>query len=128
MVTPMLIKRLIPERRNRMCAISAMMFRCIINNTNGWYGKVEQFALSLNEINTALQEPKDGNPNIKAIVPAEYHQYLKIFQNVNADKVPAHRPCDHKIPCEHGFQPPFQPLHSLSRLELQEMKRWLEEN
>jgi hypothetical protein len=128
MVTPVLIKGLTPERGNKICAISTMMFWCIINNTNGHYGNIEQFTLSLNEINTALQEPKDDNSNINAIVPPEYHHYLKIFENINADKLPPHLPCDHKIPLEDGFQPPFGPLYSLSHPELEELKRWLEEN
>jgi hypothetical protein len=41
MVTPAPIKGLTPERGNKICAISAMMFRRIINNANGHYGKVE---------------------------------------------------------------------------------------
>jgi hypothetical protein len=128
MVIPVLIKGLTPEQRNKICAISAMRFWRIINNANKHYGNVEQFALSLNEINTALQEPKDDKPNIEAIVPREYHKYLKIFEKVNANKLPPHRPCDYKIPLEEGFQPPFGPLYSLSRPELEELKRWLEEN
>jgi hypothetical protein len=128
MVTPVPIKGLTPEWGNKICAISPTMFRCIIKNANGHYGKVEQFAIALNEINNALQEPKDDQPNIKAIVPADYHKYLKIFENVNADKLPPHRPYDHKIPLEHGFQPAFGPLYSLSRPELEELKSWLEEN
>jgi hypothetical protein len=100
-----------------------MIFQHIINNTNGYYGKVEQFTLSLNEINTALQEPKDDNSNIKAIIPTEYYQYLKIFENVNADKLPPHYPYDYKLPLEDSFQPPFGLLYSLSHLELEELKR-----
>jgi hypothetical protein len=100
-----------------------MTFQHIINNANRCYGKVEQLALSLNKINTALQEPKDNNSNIKAIVLPKYHQYLKIFEKVNTDKLPPHYPCDHKIPLEDGFQPPFGPLYSLSHPELEELKR-----
>jgi hypothetical protein len=128
MVTPGPVKGLTREWRNKIRAISATTFRHIINNANKHYGNVEQFALSLNEINTALQEPKDDQPNIETIVPREYHKYLKIFEKVNADKLPPHRPCDHRIPLEDGFQPPFGPLYSLSRPELEELKRWLEEN
>jgi hypothetical protein len=128
MVTPVPIKGLTPEPRNKICAISAITFRHIINNANKCYGKVEQFALSLNEINTALQEPKDDKPDLKAIVPHEYHKYLNIFEKVNADKLPPHRPCNHKIPLEDGFQPPFGPLYSLSCPELEKLKRWLDEN
>jgi hypothetical protein len=100
-----------------------MMFWYIVNNANGQYGKVEQFTLSLNEIITALQEPKHNNSNIKAIIPPEYHHYLKIFENINANKLPPHHPCDHKIPLEDGFEPPFGPLYSLSCPELEELKR-----
>jgi hypothetical protein len=128
MVTPVPVKGLTMERRNKICAISATTFRRIVNNAYKHYGNVEQFALSLNEINTALQEPNDDKPNIESIIPHEYHKYLKIFEKVNADKLPPHRLCDHKIPLEDGFQPPFGPLYSLSRPELEELKTWLEEN
>jgi hypothetical protein len=114
MVTPIPVKGLTMEQ--------------IVNNANKRYGNVEQFALSLNEINTALQEPRDNKPNIESIIPREYHKYLKIFEKVNADKLPPHCLCDHKIPLADGFQPPFGPLYSLSRPELEELKRWLEEN
>jgi hypothetical protein len=99
------------------------MFRHIINNANGYYGKVEQFALSLNEINTALQEPKNDDSIIRAIIPPEYHHYLKMFKKLNANKLPPHCLCDHKIPLVDGFQPPFGVLYSLSHPELKELKR-----
>jgi hypothetical protein len=41
MVTPVPIKGLIPERRNKIYAISTITFRHIINNANKHYGKVE---------------------------------------------------------------------------------------
>jgi hypothetical protein len=128
MITPIPVKGLTMEWRNKICAISATTFWQIINNANKRYGNIEQFALSLNEINTALQEPKEDKPNIEAIVPHEYHKYLKIFEKVNANKLPPHRPYDHKILLEDGFQPPFRPLYSLSCPELEELKRWLKEN
>jgi hypothetical protein len=75
-----------------------------------------------------LQKLKDDKPDRKAIVPPEYHKYLKIFEKVNADKLPPHHPYDHKIPLGDGFQPPFGPLYFLSHPELAELKRWLDEN
>jgi hypothetical protein len=54
MVTPILIKGLMPDHRNKIWAVSATMFWHIINDANKRYGNVEQFALSLNEITTAL--------------------------------------------------------------------------
>jgi hypothetical protein len=128
MVTPIPIKGLTPEQGNKICTISATIFWHIINNANRCYGKVKQFALSLNEISTTLQEPKDDDSNMRAIIPPEYHHYLKIFKKINTNKLPPHHLYDHKIPLVDGFQPPFGPLYSLSHLELEELKRWLEEN
>jgi hypothetical protein len=122
-VIPIPIKGLILEQRNKIYTISAMIFWHIINNANKDYGNIEQFTLSLNQINTTLQELKDDKPNTEAIIPCEYHKHLKIFDKVNANKLPPHHPCNHKIPLEDGFQPPFGPLHSLSYPELEELKR-----
>jgi hypothetical protein len=97
------IKGLTPEQNNKICAISAMTFRHIINNANKYYGNVQQFALSLNEINTALQATMNDKLDIKEIVPHEYYKYLKIFKKVNTDQLPLYCPCDHKIPLQDGF-------------------------
>jgi hypothetical protein len=89
---------------------------------------VEQFALSLYEINTALAKEDDKKPDIHTIVPCEYYDYLNIFEKPNANKLPPHRPSDHTIPLMDGFKPPFGPLYSLSHPELEELKCWLDEN
>jgi hypothetical protein len=127
-ITPTTIKGITTPQNNKICAISATSFRRIVNNANNRYGKVEQFALSLHEINTALAKEDDKKPDIRTIVPPEYHDYLKILEKANADKLPPHRPSDHTIPLMDGFKPPFGPLYSLSRPELEELKCWLDEN
>jgi hypothetical protein len=95
---------------------------------NNQHGKVEQFALSLYEINTALAKDDDKKPDIHTIIPLEYHDYLKIFEKANADTLPLHHPSDHTILLMDGFKPPFGPLYSLSRPELEKLKHWLDEN
>jgi hypothetical protein len=60
---------------------------------------------------------------MKAIILREYCKYLLIFENVNADELPPHHPCEHRIPWENSFQPPFGPLYSLSHPEFEELKR-----
>jgi hypothetical protein len=60
----------------------------MVNNANNLYGKVEQFALSLYRINTALAKDDDKKPDIYTIVPPKYHHYLKIFEKANANKFP----------------------------------------
>jgi len=61
-------------------------------------------------------------------VPKEYHEFLPLFSEAVAKALPPHRPYDHKIPLREGFTPPFGPLYSLSKTELQALKEWLEEN
>jgi hypothetical protein len=51
-----------------------------------------------------------------------------VFDKVVADRLPSHRPYDHKVPLKEGFEPPFGPLYSLSRPELEALKAFLEEN
>jgi hypothetical protein len=115
-------------QNNKICAISATSFSQIVNNVNNRYGKVEQFALSLYDINTALAKEDDKKPDIRTIVPAEYHDYLKVFEKANADKLPPHCPSDHTILLMDGLKPAFGPLYSLSHPELEELKCWLDEN
>jgi hypothetical protein len=90
--------------------------------------QVEQFALSIYEINMALAKEDDKKPDIRTIVPPEYHDYLKIFEKANADKLPPHCPSDYTILLTDRFKPPFGPLYSLSHPELEELKCWLDEN
>jgi hypothetical protein len=127
-ITPTPIKGITTPQSNKICTISMTSFCWIVNNTNKRYGKVEQFALSLYEINTALAKDDDKKPDIHTIVPPEYHDYLKILEKANANKLPLHRPSDHTIPLTDGFKPPFGPLYSLSYPELEELKCWLDEN
>jgi hypothetical protein len=71
---------------------------------------VEQFTLSLYEINTALAKEDDKKPDIHTIVLPEYHDYLKIFEKANANKLPPHCQSDHTILLMDGFKPPFSPV------------------
>jgi hypothetical protein len=48
---------------------------------------VEQFSLSLYEINNALTKEDDEKPDIHTIVMPKYHDYLEIFKKANADKL-----------------------------------------
>jgi hypothetical protein len=82
----------------------------------------------LYEIHSALADSKENKLDICAIVLPEYHQYLKIFEKDNADKLPPHCPSDHKVLLVQGFNPPFSPLHFLLHPDLQELKSWLDDH
>jgi hypothetical protein len=75
-----------------------------------------------------LAKEDDQKPDIRTIVPPEYHNYLKIFKKANTDKLPLHCPSGHTIPLMDGSKPPFGTLYSLSCPELEERKCWLDQN
>jgi len=117
----------LPARSNpmRISAIGGPAFR-----RTAYKQKLTIFSISLYEINQALgveQKPKK-ELDLTEYIPAEYHEFLPLFLEALAKNLPPHRPYDHKIPLREGFTPPFGPLYSMSRTELQTLKEWLEEN
>jgi hypothetical protein len=84
-------------------------------------------AISLYEINKALDKGKDET-KITDIVPLEYHKFLPLFSEMEANKLPPHCPYNHHILLKDGFIPPFGPIYSLSRTELAALRKWLDEN
>jgi hypothetical protein len=83
--------------------------------------------ISLYEINKALNQNKETN-NILDIIPPEYHKFLLLFSEVEANKLLPHCPYDYQIPLKEGFTPLFGPIYAISRMELEALKKWLDEN
>jgi hypothetical protein len=61
-------------------------------------------------------------------VSKEYHEFLPLFSEAVVKALPPHRSYDHKISLHERFTPPFRLLYLLSKIELQTLKDWLEEN
>jgi hypothetical protein len=62
------------------------------------------------------------------IVPPEYHKFFPLFSKEEANEIPLHPPYDHCIPLKEGVTPPFGPIYSLSRTELEVLRELLDEN
>jgi len=94
-------------------------------------GVIAAFKTTLFELDRALHnyENKDNNKpateenRIKELVPEDYHKFLPLFKKAVAEVLPPHRPYDHKIPLREEFTPPFGPLYSLSKLDLQALRQ-----
>jgi hypothetical protein len=84
------------------------------------------FAASLKDIEKALAPKVSIDPRER--LPKEYHEFMDVFSKQEADKLPPHRPYDHKIQLKEGVEPPFGPLYDMSREELQVLREYLEEN
>lgn len=84
------------------------------------------FAASMADIEKALAPKTKIEPKEK--LPPEYHEFLDVFSQTEADKLPPHRAYDHKIRLKEGTEPPFGPLYDMSRDELLVLREYLEEN
>jgi hypothetical protein len=83
--------------------------------------------ISLYEIHKALNE-EWNDPEITNIIPPEYHKFLPLFSEAEANKLPPHYPYDHYIPLKADFTLPFGPIYPLPRMELEALWKWLTEN
>jgi hypothetical protein len=90
--------------------------------------KLKVYAVTLYEINKALEIQDLQEKRLEQLIPKEYHEFLLVFDKVIAERLPPHRPYNHKITLQNGFMPPFGPIFSLSREELQVLKEWIEKN
>jgi hypothetical protein len=91
------------------------------------WNRLQINAISIYEINKALDKGKDKT-KITDIVYPEYHKFLPLFSEAEANKLLPHHLYNHRIPLKAGFTPPFGPIYSLSRTELEVLWKWLDKN
>ena len=80
----------------------------------------------MDNIEKALNPKLKSDPATK--LPEYYKDYLDVFDRKESDKLLLHRPFDCKIPLQEGKEPPYSPLYSISRDELQVVRNYLKEN
>ncbi|KAL7281329.1 hypothetical protein ACG7TL_004638 [Trametes sanguinea] len=69
----------------------------------------------------------DSPPDLSGI-PEEYHEFADVFSKSKADELPEHRPYDLKIELEPGATPPLGLIYSLSKVELDTLREYINEN
>lgn len=117
------------ENKFDCSAISAIAFHRVTRSKR--FGKTEVFAASLADITKALRTKTKTDPRTK--LPKQYHEFLDIFSQEQADKLPRLRGegIDHKIELEKqdGKVPkvPWGPLYNMSRDELLVLRKTLTE-
>ena len=74
----------------------------------------------------AYRDNKNVDPAL--LLPKSYHEYLDVFSRKDADTLPPHRSYDHEIKLKEGQQPPSSTLYGMSRDEILELRRYLDEN
>ena len=61
-------------------------------------------------------------------LPKKYHHYADVFDKVQANTLPHHRPYDCPIDLQPGKEPPWGPIYNLSPTELEVLRTYIEEN
>ncbi len=75
---------------------------------------LQVFAIHVNPANN--KNPQSKPTPIK--LPEKYKDFVDVFEKINADQLPTHRPYDCLIDLEEGHSPPFGPIYGLLELEL----------
>ena len=70
----------------------------------------------------------NSNPIELKNLPEEYHNFADVFSKLKSKLLPEHRPYDLSIQIEGKQTPPLGPIYSLSALELQTLREFLDEN
>jgi len=73
-------------------------------------------------------EQKGKDIPLEQQVPEEYHEYLSVFSNEEAKRLPAHKEWDHKIDLKPGFVPKAMKAFSLPQDEVKLAKEFVKEN
>jgi hypothetical protein len=91
-------------------------------------GKTQGYAVTLYEINKALEAKDLQEKPLEEIIPKEYYKFLPLFIKVIAEMLRLHQSYDHKMMLHEGFTLAFGPIYSLSRKELLVVKEWIQKN
>ncbi|CAK9780322.1 unnamed protein product [Cutaneotrichosporon oleaginosum] len=83
--------------------------------------------VSTAQITTGTGRKSQITDEIKEHVPKEFWPYSDVFSKEQAMKLPPHRKFDHKITLVEGATPPHGPLYALSPVELDVLKKYLDE-
>ena len=83
--------------------------------------RIELFSASMKNVKKALQFKRRTDPATK--LPHEFHEFYELFSEKEANKLPPHRPYDHKINFIKKKQPGYGPLYSMSQGEFQVLKK-----
>lgn len=75
--------------------------------------------------NASICIPKNADP--EQYLPAQYHDFLDVFDRKQANTLPPHRPWDHSIDLQPGKQPPAAHPYSMNQNELKALREYLDQ-
>lgn len=76
----------------------------------------------------ASQNQENETKTLEERIPKEFHKFLPVFSNQAADRVPEHKPWDHKIELKPGFEPKSAKIYPLNPAQELEAKKFIDEH
>jgi transposase InsO family protein len=80
------------------------------------------------DLNAHSTEEQLSTQTPSSKLPDQYRQFESVFSKEEANILPEHRKYDMTIELQPDSTPPFLPLYSLSSPELQELRKYIDEN
>lgn len=87
-----------------------------------------QYRFNLRAVSSEPSDPPPETPPDLSSVPSQYHEFADVFSDAKANTLAPHRPYDLNIDLEGNTAPPPGPIYSLSPVELQALREFIEEN
>lgn len=76
----------------------------------------------------AARREKKSELSLEKMVPAEFHEFLDVFDKKRSERLPEHGPHDLAIDLEGAVLPPTGKLYQLAPAELRTLKEFIDEN
>ena len=108
-----------------IATVSLTGFRKMVRKEKCLHVAATTFTISVADIDAMLDQP---DQNRTPEIPDEYQEFATLISEAEANKLPPHRPGNHQIQLREGTTPSFGPLYSLSKQELEALRKWLDEN
>ena len=116
-----LVKKELPEAPFEIKMITAAPFFHVSKQKG-----VELFSAFLKDVEKTLKPKQHTDPATKLF--PELHEFFELFFHQKTNKLPPHKPYDHKIKFIKNKQPGYGPLYSMFQREFQILKKFLDEN
>ena len=74
------------------------------------------------------EEMEIDHRKIEAMVPKQFHWWLKVFRKVESERMPVRKVWDYAIDVKEDFKPSKAKVYPLSRNEREEVQKFVDEH
>jgi len=86
-----------------------------------------RFILKEKKDKWAEEEIEIRSMEAEQLVPKRFHQYLKVFEQIDSEQMPIRKPWDHAINLKEGYKPRKEKMYPLSWQERDEVEAFTTE-